>query len=125
MSKNIIDVLTIILDGLDEQKCDHIITYDVQKISSVSEYVVIATVNNTIHANSVKEKNKKAIADYLKHTDSTDIEIPKSSGEVQSGWVIQDFNSIVLHLMLPETREFYEIDQVFEKKAVVYHTSVD
>ena len=50
-----------------------------------------------------------------KHEESLYSQV-KKSGKSESGWVIMDANSIIIHFVDAQTRSHYDIDEIFEKK---------
>ena len=45
----------------------------------------------------------------------------KRQGDANSGWIILDAGEVIVHVMLEEERKFYNIDELWERYAVVYH----
>jgi ribosome-associated protein len=93
-------------------------------------------------AKDIKMFNAKSatpIADYfvlascesrpqLKATMTSIVEEAKKGGErvhyegvIDSGWVIIDFGSVVVHLMNEEIRDYYNLDELWGSAAMVYH----
>lgn len=95
--------------------------YCVTGKSILTDYIAVFSVGNTIHCRAVMAEmlatNQKILAEG-----SDDLfPFPKVSGNIESGWVIIDLNSIVIHVILAELREQYDLDELFEKRAIVYH----
>jgi ribosome-associated protein len=42
-------------------------------------------------------------------------------GEVESGWLVLDLGTIIVHIMTPRVREYYDIEGLWGKEAIVYH----
>jgi ribosome-associated protein len=42
-------------------------------------------------------------------------------GEVESGWLVLDLGSIIVHVMSPAIRAYYDIEGLWGKEAIVYH----
>ncbi|MBI5699698.1 ribosome silencing factor [Candidatus Saganbacteria bacterium] len=42
-------------------------------------------------------------------------------GEVESGWLVLDLGTIIVHVMTPRMREYYDIEGLWGKEAIVYH----
>ena len=45
----------------------------------------------------------------------------KQSGSPESGWVILDLNSILIHCVTESARDFYKLDSIYEKYGVIHH----
>ena len=107
---------------VDSKKAQDIRVYHVGEVSSLTDYVVVLSVENVIHCRSLEETIRQDVAGYLReNTDSHHIGHPKVSGRYDSGWVIMDMNSVIVHVMDLEKRSYYMIDALYEKGAVVYH----
>jgi ribosome-associated protein len=105
----------------DEMKAGNVRCYELDD-PSVSDFVVIITVNNQIHCKAVYESISACVTPILDEEKSGDFFAPlRVSGEAKSGWMILDMNSIIVHLLLEDVREFYEIDELFSKRGTVYH----
>lgn len=88
---------------LDEMKAEDCRVLDVRDMTSITDYMVICTGRSSRHVKSIAEN---LIADMKKqqhqplHVDGMD------SGE----WVLVDFADVVVHLMRPELRAFYNLE---------------
>lgn len=85
---------------------------DVRELSTVTDYFVIATGNSAPHLKALSdevqmEMKKRGIKCYRK------------SGTGESQWIVLDFVDLVVHLLLPETREFYALEQLWSDAEVV------
>ena len=104
--------------SLDKQ-ADNIRCYQPED-QSVTDYILVMTVKNPVHGKAVLEDIRGFIMPFFQ-TDDEELSPLRVSGEVHSGWVILDMNSVILHLLLEETRASYELDQKFEESGAVYH----
>lgn len=101
-----------------EKKAESVVLYALET-DPLTEYVVLLTVLNPLHSNSLVVAFEK---EFLPTLDSDDFfSVLKTSGSAQSGWQIADFNSIMVHLVSGSMREFYGLDKLFEKKGTVFH----
>jgi ribosome-associated protein len=96
----------------DQKKAQNIKAYQFKDFWVV-DYAVIATANNAIQVKAV-------VGDLLVKFKKQGV-LPNMSGKPDSGWVILDFNSIMVHIFVGELREYYQLDRLFEKRAVVFH----
>ena len=82
------------------------ILLDVRQVSSVADYYLIATGNSAPHL--------KAMAEELNHQlRSAGADRKRRAGEANSGWVVVDHHSVVVHLFLPHTREYYALEELW------------
>ena len=76
---------------------------DIGKLFFLTDFFVIATGNNTIQlraiANDIHRRLKEAGVHRLSLT-----------GYQDGRWVLMDYNDVVVHLFLPEAREYYDLE---------------
>jgi ribosome-associated protein len=96
----------LILASLDELKAKNINVLSVAGISSITDWMIIANGTSSRHvkalANNVELNAKKN--DYL---------IIGVEGYDIAEWVLIDFGDVVVHVMLPETRSFYDLEGIW------------
>ena len=65
----------------------------------------------------------KALAEYVAQDAKTDATIPALGieGEAATGWVLIDFGDLVVHLFAPEQRDYYRLEDIWDKAHVVLH----
>ena len=104
---------------LDEKKVDDIRTYYVSEKSWMTDYIIVATIKNSVHAKSVLTQ----LESFFHSLDPTDsiYSHPRITGDPNSGWVILDANSVVIHCLDQKNRDFYNIDSLFEKHVNDYY----
>ena len=96
----------LVIDALEDLKASNITVLDIHKMTSIADEMIICSARSTRHlkalADSLIEKAKAAGARPL-----------STAGEPQSGWILVDLNDIIVHIMLPETREFYNLEKLW------------
>lgn len=101
-----IDALkTLAVDALEELKARDITLLDVSRLTSVTDLMLIASGTSTRHV--------AALAGNL-------VEKAKASGVVPLGvegengadWMLVDLGDLVVHVMLPETRQLYDLERL-------------
>ena len=99
-------------DALDEMKATDIQVIDIQGKSSMTDFVILASGTSTRHvksiANNVQVRAKEAGEEPL-----------GSEGEREGEWCLVDLNSVIVHIMLPEVRDFYRLEKIWERPEVV------
>jgi ribosome-associated protein len=100
------DRLALVTHALESLKAKHITQLNVSALTSVADHMIIASGTSGRHL--------KALADKV-------VEVFKASGEPplgvegQSGgeWVLVDLGDILVHIMLPAVREYYDLEQLW------------
>lgn len=91
----------------DNRKADDILMLDVRKISSVTDYFVIASGNSEPHV--------RAIADEITDGLLREAEIkPRAvDGSLAGGWLVMDFFDVIVHVMRGDVRKHYDLESLW------------
>ena len=105
-----------IIQAIQEKKGENIVSLDLRKIpEAVADYFIIcqATNNNQL----------KAIADNIEFKVKNNCqELPfKHEGRQAEQWILIDYVNAVVHVMLPETRKFYQIEELWSDAPGMEH----
>lgn len=96
----------LVIDALEDLKGVDIKVLDVHGKSNVTDIIVVVAGNSTRQvkalANNVVEKAKSAGQQPL-----------GVEGEQDSSWMLVDLGDVVVHVMLPETRDFYNLEKLW------------
>ena len=103
-------LLDIILTSLNDGKAIDIDLFDVKKITSMSDYILIASGNSSRQVN--------ALADRLIQTvKENKFETLGVEGKAEGEWVLVDLGDIIVHIMHPNSREYYQLEKlIFHRK---------
>lgn len=99
---------------LEEHKGRRTVVLDISRVSSISDFFVIATAGSTGHLRGLMRR----VDDYLAAEGITLLGIRHRS--VESGWILRDCGFMVVHLMTEEMRDFYDLDSLWFQGEVVY-----
>lgn len=101
-----LDINELIVDALEDVKGKDIVSMDVRELTDVMDTLVIASGTSNRHvksmANNVVEEAKKQGIRPL-----------GIEGMDSAEWVLVDFGETVLHVMLPATRDFYDLEKLW------------
>ncbi len=101
------EMISLVNQILDDAKATNIKNLDVSAISSITEHMVICSGNSHRHV--------KAIADnLLKKIKVAHLEALSVTGVEVSDWILVDIDSIIVHIMLPEIRDYYDLEGLWE-----------
>ena len=94
------------ISALEDLKANNITVLDVRKITSIADYMIICSARSTRHL--------KAVADAVLEKSKAHQHQPLGSdGNPNSGWILIDLNDVIVHVMLPETRTFYNLEKLW------------
>ena len=97
----------IIVNSLEDIKAFDITVIDVRKKTSIADYMIIASANSN--------RQTKALARHLKDT-LKDIgkKVANIEGEGDGEWVLVDLNEVLVHIMLPTTRAYFNLEELWQ-----------
>lgn len=96
----------LVVEALDDVKGQEIIALDVQSQTDITDYMVIAS--------GATRRQVKALVDrVLEKTKAAKVSAIGVEGLDSLDWVLLDFADVVVHVMLPDVREFYELERLW------------
>ena len=88
----------------DNKKAADIVVLDVRKISSITDYFVIATGTSEPHLRAIVEEIRDTLhQECTLHPRATD-------GTWQTAWIVLDYFDVIVHVMRAEVREHYDLE---------------
>ena len=109
-------IIKAIIHAIQEKKGENIISLDLRKIpEAVADFFIICEATNSTQL--------KAIADYVEVDVKTKCgENPyKHEGRQAQQWILIDYVNVVVHVMLPEPRKFYQLEEMWSDAPVTEH----
>jgi len=91
----------------DNKKAKDIVVLDVRKLSSVTDFFVIASGISEPHLRAILEE----ITDRLRK--EHDVRPRAVDGTVHGAWVVLDFFDVIVHLMRADVRERYDLESLW------------
>ena len=102
------ELVTVITDALEEIKAYDIDVINVAKITSMFEYIIIASADSTRQtkslANNVQEKVKAAGG-----------KVYSVEGEQTGEWILVDLGNVIVYMILPVAREYYNLKALWSR----------
>ena len=97
-----------VIEALEDIKGFDIIDLDVRKLTSITDYMIIASASSTRQtralANNVHDKMK-----------DLNVEIVGIEGEGEGDCVLVDIGDIIVHIMTPTTRAYFNLEELWTK----------
>jgi ribosome-associated protein len=100
-----------VIDAIEDIKGFDITVMDVRKLTSLTNYMIVASATSSRQA--------KAIADNVREKiKEKGYDIRGTEGEKDGEWVLVDLDDIVVHIMVPATRAYYNLEQLWTEGEV-------
>ena len=99
-------LLAFILDKLDQDKAEDVISIDLQGKSAMSDHMVIASGRSTRQVSAMTDK----LVEALKAEKGV---LCRIEGKDAGDWVLIDAGDVIVHLFRPEVREFYQLEKMW------------
>lgn len=95
------------IDALNDLKGIDLVTLDIRTLTTLADTMIICTGRSTRHVKSLAESVvKKAKENQLKYI--------RTEGEREGEWIIVDLADVIVHVMSPNAREFYNLEDLWE-----------
>ncbi|MDC0088810.1 ribosome silencing factor [Porticoccaceae bacterium] len=99
----------VVIAALEEVKAQNIIALDVRELTGVMDTMIVASGNSNRQvkslANNVAVEGKQA-----------GYSIIGVEGDDTSEWILVDFGDVIVHIMLPATRAFYDLERLWSMR---------
>ena len=102
------DLKTIVINTLDINKAEDIVTIDLKDKSSMADYMIIASGTSSRHIQSLSEQVLEKLKD-------NGIKESKIEGKDCSEWKLVDGIDLIVHIFHPEKRKFYELEKMWSE----------
>ena len=101
-------IIKSIIKAIQDKKGENIISLDLRKIhEAVADFFIICEASNQPQirsiADAVEEEVKKKCGEYPYHHE----------GKQALQWVLLDYVNVVVHIMMPENRKFYKLEEMW------------
>jgi len=107
---NIKKLIDITLNALNDAKALDITVFEVSKLTSISDYMIIASGRSNRQVSAMADKVVEAAKE-------NGIQPLGVEGKREGEWVLVDLGDIIVHLMHPDTREYYQLEKLWGSEA--------
>jgi ribosome-associated protein len=96
----------LVVDALDDVKAQDIVRLDVRDMTTVTDYMVVASGTSNRHVKALVDN----VAEKAKEAGHRPVGI---EGEEGGEWILLDLQDTLVHVMLPKVREFYNLEKLW------------
>lgn len=102
-----------IAELLEDKKAENILVLDLRPERVIADFFIIAT--------GTSDRNLKALAEHVRVElkDEYGIHAASTEGIAESGWVLLDYGEIVVHILLEERRQYYDLEGLWRAESKV------
>ena len=94
-------------DFADNKKAENIVILDVRKLSSVTDYFIIASGTSEPHLRAIVDE----ITSQLREEHG--VRPLRTDGSIHGAWVVMDFFDVIVHVMRADVRERYDLESLW------------
>ena len=109
--KDIQKLQRAIVDGLEDVKAQDIQVFDTEHLSALFERVIIASGTSNRQTKALAGSVRDAVRD-------AGFPKPRMEGETNGEWIIVDCGAAVVHVMQPNFRQYYNLEELWGEKPV-------
>lgn len=92
-------------DLIEEKKAENVLLIDLKGVNSYLDYFLIATGSSMTHCRGLHRE----ILKLMKEMGFSE----RNKPDLESSWIIMDFNELIIHLFTEEARDFYRLEKLW------------
>lgn len=104
-------------NALSDKKGEDIKIIEIGKLSTVADYFIIANGSNAPHVESLVDNVEEELLKENIHAE-------RIEGVKSSGWILMDYNDVVVHVFSKEDRLFYDLERIWRDGKEIDVTSL-
>jgi ribosome-associated protein len=109
-------IFKTIINAIQEKKGLNIVSLDLKKIhESVSDFFIVCEGSSAPQLKAIADNVKEKVEQLCDETPY------KYEGAQTANWILVDYVNVVVHIMLPETRKFYKLEEMWSDGGMVEH----
>ncbi len=97
-----------VIDALEDIKGFDIAVMDVRKLTNITSYMIVASATSSRQAKAMGDNVREKLKEK-------GFDIRGTEGEKDGEWVLVDLNDIIVHIMVPASRAYYNLEQLWSE----------
>lgn len=100
------ELCKIAVNALEDRKAEDVKVIDIQEISPVADYFIIANGTNQNQIQAMKDAADEALY-------KAGLKVKQVEGNQSSTWILMDYGDIIIHIFSKEDRLFYDLERIW------------
>ncbi len=100
------DIKNTVLNALDDMKAKDVVCLDVKPLTSMADFMVVASGTSSRHVKATADR----VAEYARNIGIKPLGV---EGAQAAEWILVDLNDVIVHVMMPEARRFYDLEKLW------------
>ena len=105
---------SLVVKAAENKSAKDIKMIDVRKSTDLTDFFVLCSGESSPQLKAILESIEENIKKVTKKG-------PKWEGSINSNWLILDLGDVIVHIMGEEERKKYNLEELWEKSAIIYH----
>lgn len=110
------NILKIAANALNNKKAKQLKVLKIDDLTTLGDYFIIATATSSTHV--------RALADEVEEKLKEQSIAPHHIEGRTTGWIVLDYNSVIIHAFTPDQREFYNLDSMWSDATEIDLTTI-
>ena len=108
------ELVDAIVEEAQAELAEHVVVIDLQYVPGATDWSIICQADTSVHVQAIYNRIVNGLIERGTRP-------WKHEGEDEGRWILIDFSDVIVHVMLPELREYYDIESVWPegKKSVI------
>ncbi len=100
------ELKTLVITAIEDMKGENIVSLDVTDKSNVTDLMIVASGTSNRHVTSIA-------GNVVAEAKKAGVQPLGVEGETEGDWALVDLGDIVVHIMQPQVREFYDLERLW------------
>ncbi|MCB9077297.1 MAG: ribosome silencing factor [Anaerolineaceae bacterium] len=101
-----------IVEIMDNKKASNVMLLDMRDVTLLADYYILCDGSSRRQINAIADE----LIEELKKSGSQPARV---EGTPESGWMLIDFGSVVVHVFSPEKRDYYQLEELWQAAPIV------
>jgi ribosome-associated protein len=100
------ELVTLVEQAADDGKAVDMLTLEVSRLTSITDFMVIASGTSDRHVRSIADN-------VIEQAKAAGVQVLGVEGQEFGEWVLVDLADVVVHIMQPRVRDFYKLENLW------------